>query len=328
MTTPRFTRPLLVAAIFAFAGASGANAVDSKDNAALLYWRAFSLITPERAEALSSIDRAAIGRADFVIEEEAQLDTLRDEGLIQRLIEAASKPECDFAIDYHRGIDALLPHLGPMRKSAILLTLRARLDLAAGDPAHAAACLVAALRSAEHIVDDELMISSLVSNSIVAAAQPVIEFGIGQGAFDAGQRAQLREAVDRFSKSDAFGLLPSMRREKGMVAHWAATQLSGPDAASVLASLAGDDDGESDAVRRAVENDLHGQIALYELFMQKATDALEARDPDALDDIRDAVREGVFGDLTLLIAPSLSPVLRSLTTGDETMNSLRKTLAR
>jgi hypothetical protein len=326
MTTPRFTRPLLAAAIFALAGASGANAVDSKDNAALGYWRAFSLITPERAEALSTIDRTTIGRADFVIDDKALLDTLRDEGLISRIIEAAAKPECDFAIDYERGIDALLPHLGPMRKSAILLTLRARLDLAAGDTAHAATCLVAALRSAEHIVDDELLISSLVSNSIVAVIQPVVEFGVSQGAFDAGQRQQMRAAVDRFSTDDPFGIMSSMRREKSMVAHWAATRLSGPDAASILASLSGED--EDDAVRRVVNGDLPGQIALYELFMSKATEALQARDIAALDGIRDAVREGAFGDLTLVIAPSFHHVLRNLKTGDDTMTSLRETLAR
>jgi hypothetical protein len=326
MLTRRFTRPLLAAALLAFAGASLALAVDSKDNAALGYWRAFALVTPEKAGTISAFDRDAIGNAEFAIDDPGVLDIIRDDALLNHIIRAASKPECDFAIEYDQGIDALLPHLGPMRTSAIMLVLRARLDLAEGDAAHAATCLEAALRTSEHLVDGNILIGSLVSLAITASAQPVIELGIANGAFDAGQRQRLAAVLDEIDDGDPFGIISGLRTEKRMVARWAADRLSGPDASSILASLSGED--EDELTRRVAQGDLHGQIALYELFMDKGIEALQARDLAALNDVRDAVREGAFGDLTLVIAPSLHPVLRNLNRADELLASLRESLAR
>ncbi len=326
MPTPRLARQLLAAALLAFAGATHALAVDSKDNAALGYWRAFALVTPEKAGTISAFDRDAIGNAEFAIDDPGVLAIIRDDALINHIIRAAAKPECDFAIEYDQGIDALLPHLGPMRASAIMLVLRARLDLAEGDAAHAATCLEAALRTSEHLAQGNILIGSLVSLAITASAQPVIELGVAQGAFNAGERQRLAAVVERIDDEDPFGIVSGLRIEKGMVAQWAATRLSGPDAASILASLSGE--VEDEAVRRVARGDLGAQIALYELFMDKGIDALQARDLTALNGLRDAVRGGAFGDLTLVVAPSLQPVLRNLNRADELLASLRESLAR
>ncbi len=327
MTTRRIARPLLAAALLALTGVSHANAVDSKDNAALGYWRAFSLVTPDNAKAISAFNRDAIGAADFTIEDESVRAIVRNDDIVTRLIEAAGKPDCDFAIDYERGIYALLPHLGPMRTSALILILRARLDLAEGDAAHATESLEAVLRSSEHLVDEDTLISSLVSMAIFASAQPVIEYGVAQGAFDAAQRATLRAAFDRFAKDDPFRVLASIRREKSVITDFVRTSLQG-EAGLEAVRVAGD----SPAARRLAEQianneDLAPQIALYQLFMDQATAALESRDLAAIQELEKGIDAGVFGDVAATFAPGFSAVHRNLLRSDELIVSLRETLA-
>ena len=308
--------------------ASAALAVDSKDNAALRYWRAFALVTPAHVEVISGVDRNRIGDADFVIRDEAVLNILRDDSLISRLVVGAAKPDCDFAIEYDKGLDALLPHLGPMRTSAVILLLRARMDLAEGDAAHASQALEAVLRSSEHLVSDDTLISSLVSLAMFALAQPVIELGVSQKAFDANQIVTLRDALDRFAEKDPFGVLASIRREKEVIAGWAASTLRGEAGAEWLRVLPDEDAAGHLAKYRAPGGDITSHISLYELYMERAILALERRDGATLASLSEAADAGAFGDLTGTLAPSFSNLLRSLERGDTLLASLRESLAR
>lgn len=308
--------------------ASAALAVDSKDNAALGYWRAFAMVTPANVEIIRGVDRDRVGDEDFVILDESVLSILRDDALISRLIEAASKPDCDFAIEYDKGLDALLPHLGPMRTSATILTLRARIDLTEGNPAHAAKTLEAAIRSSEHLVDEQVLISSLVSLAMLAIAQPVIDLGVSQQAFDANQLSALRDALARFSENDPFGVLASLRREKSVIASWAASQLRGDPGADWVRIL-----GDEGAAARLADylakgGDITPQIALYELHMDRAILALEQRDSATIASLSEASDRGVFGDLAAVLAPTFSGLLQSIQRGDTLLASLRETLER
>lgn len=326
---PRFARTLALAALLAAGAAAPALAVDSKDNAALGYWRAFALVTPDRADAISAFDRSTLGAPDFALVDDAVLSVVRDDALIDRLLDSAAKPDCDFAIEYERGLDALLPHLGPMRTGARILAIRARLDLAEGRPDHAAACLDAAIRSAEHLIGDDTLISSLVSAAITASVQPVLEFALAEGLFDAGQRATLRAALDRFAKDDPFGVVASIRREKGVIALWASATLTGPGAPDAITQVAGDSPVAA-RLAKAVANgaDIRPQIALYEAYMDRAAAALAARDGAAIDDLRRAVESGAFGDVALLLAPGFDRLLVNLERSDATLASMRDALAR
>lgn len=324
MTTRR-TRPLLAAAILALAGAHAALAVDSKDNAALRYWRAFALVDADKAEAVNTVGRDALGAAEFTLTDETALGVIRDDDLIDRLIGAADLPECDFAIEYERGIGALLPHLGPMRTGATALLLRARFDIAHGDQAHAAACIAAAIRSAEHIVGDGVLISSLVSASIIERTRPVVDAAVNSGHLNTEQRAVLLGAIERFERDDPFGVVSALRAETRMIAHWAETNLRGDNGAELLAQVS--PDGDSKETARILE-DLPNQVRLYELAMGKGVDAVEARDKAALDALGAALREGAFGDLARIFIPSLHRTIDTMVRAESNLTAMRDALSR
>ena len=323
--TPRFARALAAAAILATVGATHALAVDSKDNAALGYWRAFSLITPAQVDVIRSIGRESFDSPEIILKNDAVLAILRDDSLIDLLIRAASKPDSDFAIEYERGFDALLPHLGPMRTSAQILTLRAALDLSEGRPAHAAACIEAVVRSSEHLVGDRVLISSLVSASIIEHARAVTELGAKNDAFDAGQRAAIIDAVDRFEEDDPFGVIAALRTEARMVADWAEISLAGENGPEMLAKISSGGDAEE---ARRITEDLPNQIRLYELAMRRSIDAVAARDVAALDTLSEALREGAFGELAKIVIPSLRRTINAMENAEANLQAIRDALTR
>ncbi len=323
--TPRFAKALAAATILTLAGASHALAVDSKDNAALGYWRAFSLITPEQVDVIRSVGHQPIDAPEEILKNEAVLAILRDDSLIDRLITAASKPDCDFAVEYERGLDALLPHLGPMRTSAQILTMRAALDLAEGRPAHAAACIEATVRSAEHLIGDKILISSLVSARIIEHTRAVVERGVKIGAFNADQRAVLLDAVDRFENEDPFGVIASLQTESTMISRWAETTLAGENGPELLVQVS--PGGDADESRRIIE-DLPNQIRLYELAMGRGIDAVAARDATALDELGAALREGAFGELAKIVIPSLRRTISTMESAEANLQAIRDALAR
>jgi hypothetical protein len=323
--TPRFARALAAAAILATAGATHALAVDSKDNAALGYWRAFSLMSSNKVE----FDRDALKGPEFQIGDEWTARLVRSPAIIDRLIEAAAKPDCDFAIEFDKGPDALMPQLGPMRAATRVLILRSRTDLDKGDVAHAVNCIVATLRSARHVVRDETLISSLVGTMLLSDAAPVIEYAVGADLLGPDHLAQIREALDQFSGADPMRAVASMKREHVMTGDWVRALPDDSRSIEKLREFAGDAAATERLQASLSEGgDIRDGLPLYDVYMTQAIAALERRDENEIHALDQALKAGAFGDLAQVIALSFENIVRSVQRADELLASLRETLDR
>lgn len=324
MTTRRLARPLLAAALLALTGATQTLAVDSKDNAALGYWRAFSLMSP----ASIAFDSDMLTRSEFAIEDEFTRRLVQSPAIIDRLIEASAKPGCDFAIEFEKGPDALMPQLGPMRAAVRVLLLRSRMDLDNGAVDHATDCLVATLQSARHIVRDQVLISTLVGTMILSDAAPLIEYAVSNNLLRPADIARLREAVAAFSGPDALGAVAAMKQEHAMTGDWIRSLPPGRDSFKKLREFAGDA-AAADRLEASLANDgdFRDGLPLYDMFMTRAIAALERRDGEEIQMLSEGMAAGTFGPLAQVVAPSFENILRSANRGDAILASLQKALA-
>ncbi len=127
-------------------------------NAALKYWKAFTL--------LPALD----GTQEKMLESNSKmpLDAAQDLiGKYQRcrvyLLRGASLPRCDWGEDHEDGLRLILPHVPKAMTLARLATLNARNEFAQGHWRTGADDVAAVLRLAHHIEMDRITISSLVA---------------------------------------------------------------------------------------------------------------------------------------------------------------------
>ncbi|MGP1346467.1 MAG: hypothetical protein ACTS3F_07355 [Phycisphaerales bacterium] len=201
-----------------------ASAVDSKDNAALKYWRALSLMTDEQSRALRgavySITEYGLefDEGERVMEADELLDQM--DLVIEMLVEGSQLTGCDFAVDWHKGIEALLPELSPMRNAARLLMLDASRELNSGDPEAAAERVATVLRMGEHVSQDPVLITSLVGLAMFRMAGDFAIAGERAGVWTEESRTTIAHALDRYHGEDPFRFIRSMRGEERWVGDW------------------------------------------------------------------------------------------------------------
>ena len=309
---------------------------DIADNAALRYWRAWTLMDNAEEQPVFDIDLDSLGQPAWQHPEgmEASLKDL--EPFMDLIEEAAAMPACDFGIDYHHGFEALLPHLRAVRKTVKLLAVDARVHLDAGDTDECIDRLVAAYGITSDIVDDRTLISSLVTMASFKALEPVTDFTVEHGALTNAQATRLLDAIEVFDAEDPFNIRASMLTERDMVGNWVRRHLGDPEVRrevgqalqvgtpknelskegqrlfDVLGLLSGADD-ISDADLRLMgeilvnNEDLQKDIRLYEEFFELAVATFE--DPEGLGDLRkleSALEAGDFGRLSLYLAPAIT----------------------
>ncbi|KAF0246685.1 MAG: hypothetical protein FD180_504 [Planctomycetota bacterium] len=165
-------------------------------NAALGYWRAFSMIqAPEADDAIwMKCDDVAEGRAAW---DDAALGGLVDKnaGACLELHKASLKSSCDFGLAFEDGYEMTLPHLAKARQLARLNLLRAtRLD-SVGNGGEAVEAWLDGLRMARHIAADPVLISSLVGKVIFKGHVEAMVRFVGRGAAGKVERARIAQAV-------------------------------------------------------------------------------------------------------------------------------------
>lgn len=152
------------------------------DNAAPTYWQAFAVL-PDAPDAK---DDAAMAR--WVTDAEPALKLLRT---------AAAKRDCDWELDYGKGPELVLPHLGKARALANAALARAKRALATKtneSADEAAADLAAVLHLSRHLSADPLLISQLVR---VALEKQALDIALAPDvAWSPAQAAVLRTAVE------------------------------------------------------------------------------------------------------------------------------------
>ena len=297
-------------------------AAEADRNAALRYWRAVWLMGEDSPSA--SIDYEGLYQPNYnhAPNGEAPYSSsqlLQDQSeVIRLLIEASLLEECDFGVDYDKGVEALLPHLSPMRRAAQLLVLDARRLLSEGDKAGATERVTAAYRLAEHMTGDLTLINSLVSMACFSLVDSFVE--THESSFDDAHRQAIAQAIARFDADDPFGCAKAVRGEATFFGGWmlrrVGNEWSTPDAfvadlrtlfdvetaenlrAEMFAAEAGTGEAFRQKLRREIEK--------YATALNLMADAWTTPDAEkSLDAIESQIVDGGFGAVAQVMAPSL-----------------------
>ena len=125
------------------------------ENAAPIYWQAFAALPPQP-------ENAGPGDLAKWLEE--------SEDALNLLHKAAAMDHCDWELDYSKGFELALPHLGKMNSLC-----KAAIARAQAFPAQAQADLQAAMRAAGHIGVDPLIMPQLVRLKLQKEVRDVLD---------------------------------------------------------------------------------------------------------------------------------------------------------
>ena len=299
------------------------------DNAALLYNRYFAL--------LDATDLPALAREfdfnDPAARPDAKLAALLDDNsaLIAGIVRASEATTCDWGIERDQGPAALLTHLGPTRAAVRVLAADARHQLAQGNHAAVVERHTAILRMADHLTQDRVLISSLVSMAVTGLAASEAE-AIGT-ELPAEQRKQLfREFQSRAYAADPFGIREAMKGERELFLDWVADTIDPADdgrAFLEVAQTAGV--AETTAATRIarmsaaeIQADIKKAGSLYD-----AVDAVW-NDPEAqtkLAALSNLVETGAYGQAATIFAPNVTRIHDNDQQSRNTLEKAAETLA-
>lgn len=317
MARSRLNRIVATGAVSAMLTLSSgaALAVDSKVNAALRYWRAWSLITERDDQTLS--DSPWGYEADFETTPELVRFIEDKQQIIGLLREAAAMPGCDFGIDYHKGPHALMTHLRPVRTSVHLLTLDARLHANTGDTDTAVADLEAAFRLERHLAGGSMIIGGLVTMATFEATSRVVTHMTNEGMLDADGKKALGEVLATFDERDPFGIKAGVEMERQAMVAWFAQHVvdADGDGRRELVEMTDEVLGELDPQQRQLvemfrtSKDLHAELEMFDKYYQHVLAVWEHDDADGrLATISDHASKGGYGFFAQLLAPALGKV--------------------
>lgn len=142
------------------------------DNAALLYYQAFMLYEQPNDDMLKMLLDVALGQTTPNDEVMRFVDSSRY--AIDLAITAASLPNCDWGLDYAKGMALQIPHLNSCKRLSQLVFTDARILAARGDYRNAFARCLAGKKIARH-VSDRPIITYMVAVAINAMADKCLK---------------------------------------------------------------------------------------------------------------------------------------------------------
>ncbi len=258
------------------------------------------------------------GEATWVPTDELTVLLEENQPLIKRLIEASKLPNYDFGIRYEDGYAALLPHLGHIRSFARILGADARRLAVAGRTDEATERLLTCLRLSRHVMQDKVLISSLVSIAITSLAVNQAEITARDfGMSDASRREFIKLAKSLLNE-DPFMTRACLQTEKQL----AITSIkpviegkgehAGRELVKHLKGLL----LEADAIRLIEplnEEQLNEQVDLLTRYYAALNDAWVAKDAaDRLKALEQRLTDGDFGVLVRHLAPALTKAYSAL----------------
>ncbi|MHC4979464.1 MAG: hypothetical protein ACYTGT_10645, partial [Planctomycetota bacterium] len=119
----------------------------------------------------------------------------RVEPVLSAARSGARQEHNDFGLDYTRGFELTLPHLGKLRNIGRLMAADAAVRLHDGDASGAAGEIASVYRIADHLPADEILISSLVGQAVFQSADRVAQMGLDRGDFGPTESSTLRDAL-------------------------------------------------------------------------------------------------------------------------------------
>ncbi len=202
----------------------------------------------------------------------------------------AERPAARFPVRFEDGINAALPHVGPLLTMAKYLNLRAIAEMELGRNAVAAADVLLIFRLADSIKAEVVLISQLVRASVLATANQTIWEGIARGSWDAGQLAVFQERLRGYNLLSETA--DSLRGERAQMLSLMESALQKAELGNLLGTMAAVTSDRRAAWEGTVVASLYPRGWAYGDFAFMAN--VHQRWIDALDSWSDGIRPADF----------------------------------
>lgn len=241
----------------------------------------------------------------------------------------------DFGLDVAAGPAMRLSHLSGMRTLVRMLAVDAAIALRQDRARDAAEVISNIIRTAEHLNHDDVVLSSMIGQSLYTLGEEVLIYGLDRAAFRSDEAAVLLLAIQKLDAEDPFRFGTALHNHKRLFTEWAIERYSDDDGLI----LARDEINEMafhpiTGVELAIlsRDDFERQLHAADVVLERMVEALETRDPEqARFEIQRLDREVAQGDHGLIAQIFLYPaeeilnrMIRSRSRVGERRNTLRR----
>ncbi len=208
-------------------------------NAALRYWMAFAEMKdpPSNKATQNLLEKTAAGDAAW---DEAKLGPILDLnteaiGIFQR---ATTLPDCDWGIEYNRGVRTSIAYAPRARALARLNTLQGMREMAKGQSQAAVDTWLAGIRFTNHLAKGGSLIFALIAKSVLLPNLHVLMAEAKQRHLNSAQKQQLYAAVNALQE-DGFDWGRAWEMEEAAAEPFFAEMQRSQNPAALYESLTG-----------------------------------------------------------------------------------------
>lgn len=280
---------------------------DDTSNAATWYRRAYERLdriglTPDQWTLLIEYEQVG-GTPSTEVRDILQ----RTQPALADLQRAANQSYCDFGLDYSKGVNMEMPHLRGVRNLLRVAAADAAVRIADGDGAGAATQTSSLLRMVNHVSDDRVLMSSIISGAVFNIADGLIEAGYDAAAFSDAESAALLASMRSFDENDPFGAVDAMVGEQFMSIQTIQHAVAGGDQAAFdqFAAIYGLDDIQRGELAALTPEQLQAGLDAHSKLMDQYVAAFADGDHEAaLAEVRrldQACADGEYGLIATIL---------------------------
>jgi hypothetical protein len=193
--------------------------IPDAENGAVIYERIFrEMDKPQVRKDLQTVGSFCVKQVrakDPMAWHKTRSDIEREHYLIPLIEQAASKPKCQFPVNWEEGLlSARSPHLAKLRRIALLLSANSVASARDGNMAEAARSLGIGFKVCESLRDEADLTTLFTRLTVVKITSDALVESMKYGAFAEGDARQLTDILERID-IDA-GLAAGLRAERAM----------------------------------------------------------------------------------------------------------------
>lgn len=279
-------------------------------------------VSPEDRAELDWLNACVGGGIPLTPHMESRLNQLSEMPL--GLVRTASGFDTpDFEHDWeNEGFNVLLDELGPMRTGANLLLKAACLKADQGNMPAAVDDILASIRTSKHLAAGEILINSMVAQSMVKHARVAAETLMGRGQLEANDAARLLAGFDRVHNDDPYMVNAALKREHVVAVGWISKTLQldtlddsdspEPEVVASLLSVVGSDYHPpviSELTVGMLKRDIAQMSDAYDQFISLAKSPDQSTAIRLAKELEQATLEGRNGLMAQVMMPTLAKVL-------------------
>ncbi len=296
----------------------------SERNAALAYYKSFSMMSREARSQLSGVDWDAVGdNVDGAKMPASFKDAaaLLNDSYLNQVMLASRMKVCRWESEYEEGIEMLLPYLGDMRATARTMRVAARQAMVEGRPSVAVDRLIAMHAIARHAANDPILICSLVGIAVGNLTSIETRSIAASGQLTASARDRLLAHLEALlDEPDPMNSRASIKGERDIMLGWVERTFvkeGGPaEFAAMMAEM--EQEGAQNirilSIKALSLEDFKDAIDRTGQFHDEMLAAWDAPDAqERMSKLETAVTSGEFGPVAALLAPSLTKARASAT---------------